>query len=464
MRKSFHIVVFAVMASCILASCSKDSLEPSLEQDKSVEGGITKTEDVLGILYGAYDRMTQPAYYGRDLIIYGEIRADNAFANGNSGKFTSIASMKMVPTDLYALNTWSSIYEVIANCNILTGLDPLSIEGDPAEILHYIGQAYALRALGHFDLLKLFGQVHVSGGSKLGIPYIESYKSENIAPERNSVAEVRNRMESDLNMALALMSSELNEPTHVCMSTWGVYALQSRMALYFGEWDKVITAAEAVINSGEFHILPKAEYISSWYTKSSDNSIFELAFSPTDHNDFNSLSNIYRGMVYGDIQALTEILTIFDEGDVRADTMYMIGVEPETGLLRNLGKYPSSDWTDNINLIRYEEVVLNYAEALFETGREEEALTQLNLITLERGARPWPEVTKSNILQERRRELCFEGFRHDDLARNGMDIPLVSPLEQTHGGPAYGSYNYAFPIPLAEMNANPSMVQNQGYQ
>ena len=113
--------------------------------------------------------------------------------------------------------------------------------------------------------------------------------------------------------------------------------------------------------------------------------------------------------------------------------------------------------------IRYEEVILNYAEALVESTRAGDALAQLNLLTAARGAQAWTVATKEIVLQERRRELCFEGFRHDDLARNGMDIPLVSPFEQTHGGPAYGSFNYAYPIPEVEMNANSNMAQNDGY-
>ncbi len=463
MKKLIYTVFTVAGLAALLFSCSEESLEPSMAQDKTVEGSITKAEDIEGILFGAYDRMTQIGYYGRDMIIYGEIRADNAFANGNSGRFINVAKMSMTTTDGYATGTWSAIYEVIASCNIIIGQDPSQIEGDLEKINHYIGQAYAIRAMAHFDLLKLYGQQHVTGVEEIGIPYIEEYKGVDLTPSRNSVTDVKDKIVSDLSTGLSLMSEALNDPTHVYMSTWGAYALQSRVALYFGEWSKVITAAEAVINSNEYQIIPENEFIGSWSTKSSANSIFELAFSSTDNNGFESLAQIYRGANYGDIQVLDTILNIFDSGDVRADEL-MIGIGLETGLLRNMGKYPSGDFSDNVNLIRYEEVILNYAEALFESGRAGDALIQLNLITANRGAQPWTEVTKANILQERRRELCFEGFRHDDLARNKMDIPLVSPLEQTHNGPAYGSYNYAFPIPQVEMNANSKMVQNQGYK
>jgi len=465
MKKIIYTVFIVAGLAALISSCSEESLEPSMEQDKIVEGSITKAADVQGLLYGAYDRMTQTSYYGRDLIIYEEIRADNCFSNGNSGRFINPSKMSMTVNDAYPRDTWTSIYEVIASCNILIGLDPAAIEGDLAEINHYIGQAYALRALGHFDLLKLFGQQHVTDGGDVGIPYIKEYKGTDLTPSRNTVAEVKGFIESDLAQAINLMSEALNDPSHVYMSTWGAYALQSRVALYFGEWDKVITAAEAVIGSGAYQIISEFEFISSWYTKSSPNSIFELAYSTTDNNNINGLSQIYRGTAYGDIQALEDLQNIFDDGDVRGDRL-MIGTGYESGdtVLRNNGKYPSADYSDNINLIRYEEVILNYAEALVESNRAGDALTQLNLLTAERGAQAYAVATKENVLLERRKELCFEGFRHDDLARNGMDIPLVSPFEQTHDGPAYGSYNYAFPIPEVEMNANSNMVQNQGYK
>ena len=464
MKKLINTVFIVAVLAALTSSCSEESLDPSMEQDKIVEGSITKAEDVEGLLFGAYDRMTQTSYYGRDLIIFGEIRADNAFSNGNSGRFINPSKMSMTVNDAYPRDTWTSIYEVIASCNILIGLDPAAIEGDLAEINHFIGQAYALRALGHFDLLKLFGQQHVTGGEDVGIPYIKEYKGEDLTPSRNTVAEVKSNIEADLASALSLMSEALNDPSHVYMSTWGALALQSRVALYFGEWGKVIAACESIINgANDYVIIPEAEFISSWFTKSSPNSIFELAYSTTDNNNINGLSQIYRGAAYGDIQALEDLQSIFDGGDVRGDTNFMIGIGAETGLLRNLGKYPSADYSDNINLIRYEEVILNYAEALVEDGRAGEALTQLNLLTAERGAQAYAVATKENVLLERRKELCFEGFRHDDLARNGMDIPLVSPLEQTHGGPAYGSFNYVFPIPEVEMNANSNMAQNQGY-
>jgi len=456
----YSIIAIALLGS--LNSCSKDSLEPTLAQEKAVETSITSLEDLQGILYGTYNRITATYYYGRDFIIYGEVRSDNAYANGNSGRFLTPSDMKMGETDGYATDTWTYIYRVIASANILIGQDATSFEDDPAEINHIIGQAYAIRALAHFDLLKLYGQQHVTGGT-LGVPYITEYKGEDLTPARNTIAEVKGFIEADLDKALSFMTASLNDDSKQFFTTYAVHALKSRVALYFGDWSTVITAAETVINSDLYSIVPEADFIASWYLDGAVNSILELAYSSTDNNNINGLAYIYRGSSYGDIQVLDDLVSIFDAGDVRGSA-FMISVDVGgSEVLANIGKYPSMDYSDNISLIRYEEVLLNYAEALFETAGNAAALTVLNQITAARGANSYAAVTKADIMQERRRELCFEGFRFDDLARTGSDIPLVSPFQQEHEGPEYGSYKYAFPIPKVELNANSNMVQNKGY-
>ena len=463
MKKFIYSIIVTIALLVSLNSCSKDTLEPTLAQQKAVETSITSLEDLQGILYGVFNRITATSYYGRDFIIYGEVRSDNAFANGNSGRFLTAAEMDMGDTDGYARDTWTSIYQVIASANILIEQDAASFEGDAAEINHIIGQAYAIRALAHFDLLKLFGQQHVTGGT-IGVPYISEYKGDDLTPARNSVTEVKGFIEADLDMALSLMTASLNDGSKQFFTTYGIHALKSRVALYFGDWSAVITAAETVINSGLYSVIPEADFVGSWPADGAGNSILELAYSSTDNNNINGLAYIYRGGSYGDIQALDDLVSIFDAGDVRASAAMLSVDVGGSGVLANMGKYPSMDFSDNISLIRYEEVILNYAEALFELNNADpNALTYLNMVPAERGANSYAVASKTNIMQERRRELCFEGFRFDDLARTGNDIPLVSPFQQTHGGPAYGSFKYAFPIPKVELNANSNMVQNEGY-
>lgn len=454
-----NLIYSIISAATLLASCSINDLDPAVPNEKDIATNIRNLEDLQGIANGIYDRMTVTTYYGRNHLIYGEVRADNCFANGKSGRFLSEAAMKVSPDA--SNGPWDAMYAVIASCNIIIGQDAAKLEGDPQKISQVMGQALIARAMAHFDLLKLFGQQHTGGN--LGIPYIKEYVSGQTAPARNSVDENRAAIFEDIEKGLALMTETNNPKTKQQISNFTGHALKARVALYFKEWEKAKSASLAVINSGKFSIVDSANFIASWKTKNNTNSIFELAFSTSDNPGINGLQNIYRGTQYGDIEVLDNLLTVFDEKDVRKSAG-MIGYETVAGIkrLRNLGKYPSADFSDNVVLFRIEEQYLILAEAKMELG-EADALDFLNKIPAKRGAVLYSEATKDNILKERRRELCFEGFRFDDLVRTGSDIPLVDLIKQTHGGPDYGSYNLAFPIPRVELNANRNMIQNKNY-
>lgn len=453
----FYISIIFVL---VLTACTDNDLEPVLSNDKDVAIGINNLEDLKGLANGMHDRLTVTAYYGRNMQIYGEVRSDNCFANGTSGRFVPEAQMVVNPDN--SNGTWEAIYAVIASANIIIQQELNSISGDFQKLKQIAGQAYIARALAHFDLLRLYGQQHAGGN--LGIPYIKKYSDRELSPLRGTVDENRKAIFEDIETGLGLMTETNNPKTKQHISTFAGLALKARVALYFKEWETAKSAAQTIINSGKFEIVDAAGYVNSWKTKNNINSIFELAASTTDNLGINGLQYIYRGPSYGDIEVLDDLKAVFDENDVR-NLPAMIGFETIAGKqrLRNMGKYPSADFSDNIALMRYEEIILILAEAKIELG-EAGALEILNMVPAKRGATLYTEATKANILLERRRELCFEGFRFDDLARTGSDIPLVDQYRQTHGGPKYGSYKFAFPIPTVEMNANSNMVQNDGYK
>ncbi|TNF43217.1 MAG: RagB/SusD family nutrient uptake outer membrane protein [Bacteroidetes bacterium] len=459
MMKTIQIIL-SVWMMLLVAACNINDLEPTLTNDKDVEISLKNLEDLQGIANGMHDRMSVTAYYGRNMQIYGEVRSDNCFANGTSGRFIPEAQMMVSPDN--SNGPWEAMYAVIASANIIINADLESLTGDKQKISQIAGQAYIARAMAHFDLLRLYGQQHAGGN--LGIPYIKSYTTRELTPVRSTTEENRKAIFEDIDAGLSLMTEAANPKTKQFISTYAGYALKARVALYFKEWEKAKTAAQTVVNSGKFEIAGASDFVNSWKTKNGVNSIFEIAASTTDNLGINGLQYIYRGPTYGDIEVLDNLKTIFDESDVRVAAA-MIGYETIAGKqrLRNMGKYPSADFSDNIAIMRFEELVLILAEAKIELG-ESGALDILNLVPAKRGAILYAEATKANVLLERRKELCFEGFRFDDLARTGRDIPLVDQYRQTHGGPKYGSFKYAFPIPTVEINANSNMVQNDGYK
>lgn len=454
--KTFNILSRVVILFVFLVAtnaCTTDDLEPATEQNKPVEGGIESDANLYGILKGMYSRMTGSGYWGRDIIINNEVRTDNCFSNGNSGRFTTQASFT------YNANTgyfWDDAYRTIASANIVIGVNPEEMTGDATYIKHMQGQAYVVRALVHFDLVKQYGQQHVGGN--LGVPYVTEFKGEDLVPSRKTVDEVKNLIISDLNTGFNMMD-EAYDISPEFISKYAAKAIESSVAVYFGMWGEAKSAAEAVINSGNYSIMSADGYVASFGSDNSSNSVFELAFNSSDNQGINGLAYIYRtteGGSYGDIQVLDEVADLYEDGDVREG---ILGLEGD--MLRNIGKYPDNQGYDNVSIIRYEEVILNYAEALLETGGD--ALSQINLIRTNRNVPALDAVTKDDIITERRKEFIFEGKRYDDMLRMGMDIEKFSLQQNITATIPYGDKRMAYPIPQAEMDANSNMVQNDGY-
>lgn len=449
LNKFYCVILFAALIAA--GSCSTDDLDPSLEQSKRSENAIQTVGDMEGLVKGAYDYFSSAGYYGRDYLVTNEVRTPNVFSNGNSGRFSTQAAFEQLPNSTFI---WDNAYQVISIANILIATDVSTLEGDQEYGKHIQGEAYAIRALAYFDLLKTFGQEYVGGD--LGVPYVKTFKGGNDFPSRDTVDSNIQDIMSDLESAFSLMSSDYFDSSKEFMSKYTAKALQARVAVQFGMWDVARDAAKAVIDSGIYSIVPASDYVASFGQDGGANSIFEIAQSSTDYPGSDRMDFIWRGTVYGDIEVLPLVEDLYGEGDVRAD---ILGYEGDK--LRNMGKYP--DIPSNIIVIRYEEVVLDYAEALYHLGEDGEALIWLNKIPEARNAETYDTINEENILAERRKEFMFEGLYYWDLLRNGMDIEKVSVLQNIQETIPYGDYRLAYPIPLSEIDANSNIVQNPGY-
>tara|TARA_B110000914_G_scaffold207491_1_gene204234 strand:- start:12617 stop:14023 length:1407 start_codon:yes stop_codon:yes gene_type:complete len=465
------------VAVTVIVSCNEDDLDPTLAQDKDLSSGIITDADLASVLNSAYDRMTVTSYYGRNFIIDGDVRTDNGYSNVNSGRFQS-SGMNYTSS---GAGPWSSIYGVIAITNIVIGADAASLTGSATAISHTQGQAYALRALAHFDLLKSYGQHFVTGqggASGLGVPYVKTYKvPENLTPARATVASNVGDIVNDLTIGIGMMSQSLDGSSSY-MTVAGAYAVLARAALYAGSVDGSLysaagDAAKWVIDNSGRSPVSAAGFAATYSTDNAINSVFELAFSGTDSRGINGCAYILRGTSYGDVRILTgtganpDLYDIFDATDVRF-AANMVGTAQ--GYPTVLGKYPTMNGSDNITPIRIEEMHLIYAESKLRAGDAATALMYLNNIPAIRGlgAGYYASATIENILLERRKEFYFEGMRYDDLLRTGQGMPLIDSFKQlnddlTGTPPAYGSYRTSYPIGTAELNANPNMVENYGY-
>ena len=106
---------------------------------------------------------------------------------------------------------------------------------------------------------------------------------------------------------------------------------------------------------------------------------------------------------------------------------------------------------------RYADALLMKAEAHFRKGQTAEALTIVNQIRANRGASQLTSIDEQTLLDERGRELYWEGWRRHDQIRFGA---FTQAWEQK---PASGAHRVMFPIPQRALDTNPNLVQIQGY-
>jgi hypothetical protein len=111
-------------------------------------------------------------------------------------------------------------------------------------------------------------------------------------------------------------------------------------------------------------------------------------------------------------------------------------------------------------IFRLADVMLMKAEALFRKGDATGARTIVNQVRAKRGASQiTATLTAQNILDERGRELYWEGWRRNDQIRFGTFLNPVGPTRPSKSG----NERLLFPIPNQQLAVNPNLEQNPGY-
>ena len=175
-----------------------------------------------------------------------------------------------------------------------------------------------------------------------------------------------------------------------------------------------------------------------------------------------------RGMFYTDGQNLEiEDIPTFTDG-------YAVTKFKNIDSNGNQGADTSGNFVDtDLALIRLAEIYLNYAEATLRGGGGDMnlAVTKVNEL-IERGYGnssyniSSSDLTLDFILDERSRELYWEGQRRTDLVRYGYftTSSYVWPFKANQvEGSSTDSYRNIFPIPSSSISANPNLQQNEGY-
>ena len=447
-----------------LASCEKSFLELKPPTSLTPEFALATEADLQVALRGAYAGLKSTALYGRSLMVLGDMMADNTYQSAlNTNRYTNFNLYNYLVTDGDVAGLWNASYSVILRANNIIN-SPIA---DNANIQQIKGEAYAIRALAYFNLVRYFGSPYTLDPSKLGVPIITTYQAD-LKPERAKIADVYTLINKDLTQAFTLMTKFTNSSQ---FSKYSAKALQAKVYLAMGDKTNAKTAALDVITNSGFTAISSAAHTGYWagVAPRTDKveTLLEISFDAVANNAFDALSYIYlQSGNYGDMLCSSELYDLFETTDIRK-SLYATGIR---GGLASVfvNKYSSftGDHSDT-KVIRMSEMYLIAAEASYPSNTAD-ALKYVNEVTSRRGATAIASSGSAlleDIITERRKELAFEGERYLDMQRLQRNIARSKNYPAAALSIDFTNYRRIMPIPQGELDANPSikLQQNPGW-
>jgi hypothetical protein len=479
----------------ILSSGCKKFVDAGLPDNELASTTVFSTDETaLGAMTGLYSTLISnsllltsyscmPAMSADELTNYSDDAATVQL-------YSNSISVSTSTTDLL----WTTAYQVIYMANAaIQGVQQSTTLTAPVAA-QVMGEAEFMRAFFYFNLVNQYGAVPLVTTTD----YVT-----NESMKRSAPADVYAQIVSDLKDAQTKLTDNYMDGTGAVTTNRirpnkdAVTALLARTYLYTGNWAAADSQATAVINNSAEYSL---DSLNSVFLAGSTEAIYQLEPSgiggentPEGYwyiltSDPSNSSTVTTGKIATISSAL---LNAFEPGDNRAADWvgsYNDGTNTYFFPYKyKQGNYGSASVTEYSMVLRLGEQYLVRAEAEIEEGQTDAGVADLN--TLRSRARAAASTTVPNplpalpnglsktaamtaLVQERRIELFSElGHRWYDLKRMpGLSNPSgsladeVMPAATAAKGGTWNDEWELYPVPLTDMESDPNLVQNPGYQ
>lgn len=466
MNKIKYFLPIFLAAIMILTACDNElNLVP--EDDVSQDVIFTSSQGAQLAVLGLYSKTQDDDVLNGTPQSMGEWHSDNVRFVGSFPTFIELRDFTILANNSSIQAIWRDCFEVIMAANfVIEGVPGIEELGfNDSEKNQLIAEARFIRALVYFNLANWFSQPYqVSNGTNDCLPIIDfifTGSTDEFLIPRNSLNEVHEFIKKDLDFAIANLTG-----TDRTMATRGAaQALKARLHLYREEWIEAANLANTVIGDPNFEL---ASDYSFFQNESDKEHIFTLVNTAADGQDSGEgFSGLFNPSPEGrgDAPFSDYLLSAFDQvNDKRFTELTETGPDAQNNNSFFTTKYVDGvNNSDNALVIRITEMYLTRAEANFREGTStgDSPLNDINLLRFRAGLPNLGAVSLDDILDERRKELCFEGHRRMDLLRNELGLRPSGDAKETIA--AFGGNQTIWPIPTREIDINPELDQNDGY-
>lgn len=435
------------------SSCKKAlDINPvdTIEQSKALQ----TSKDVEVALVGSYSALGSRNFYGGRPFLMADFLANTDAIEwyGTYEELTQTINKSLLKTNTFVDNVWADGYTAINDANnVIASISKV----DAAKKNKVEGEAKFIRGSAYFDLVRLFGKAYNDGSAttNLGVPIIltpttsvtdASYVS------RATVAAVYTQAIADLTDAEA----KLPATNGFFATKYSAAGMLARLYLQMGNYSAAANAASRVIASGNYTLTPA--FIDAFpvmgSTPGSNTTEDVFSIQVRTLTGFNGYNEFYGSSTYGGrgdaVIAQAWINNTYSTTDDRINAFYDDGDMFTSKFANPYG---------NVSIIRLAEMYLIRAECNARLAPAAPIGGQTPLqdlaVVRSRAGLTTTTATLSNILNERKLELAFEGFALHDAKRTQTNI----------GSLPWNSNALVFPIPQREMDANKALVQNPGY-
>ena len=469
-------VCCGLAATMLLVSCD-EWLDVSPKTQIKSDDNFSSEQGFKDALTGVYLLMDNTSAYGQELT-YGMLDAMAQYYTGmatsNPYNYDAAFDYSNSGVEGRINGIWTQMYKAIANDNELIDriekADLLLFTGRNYHLIR--GEAYAIRALLHFDLTRLWGEAFVVNPQHKCIPYMKSVTAD-ITP-LSTVKDALDNCLADLSVAEeelrvdpVVAGSQENADVNYerdrtfKMNYYAVCLLQARIHLYMGNYGDALQAAQKVVEQTTFYFTPDAEI--NVAESANRNRIFseELVFALYDTQLRSRYSTYFTSdnqssliMSEPSYQAIYELFQTGFSGDYRYayqtqeldgknySTKYM---QPTSGNTQYLFRLPIMRLSEAYYIAAECQLKLNHDVAA--------AITLLNTVRSHRNLVDGlsTALSESDAMEEIRKEYTKEFMCEGQLyyfykRLNYEQIPIPTAIGNTISY-SYAVPHYVFPLP-----------------